>query len=371
MRTDIERPTGLGWPAVATPARTMPAVVFREFGPPEVLHVEQVSTPEPGAEEVLVQVRAVAVGRYLDVTARAGLHPFPGYRFPHILGAEHAGVIAATGSDVDESKIGQRVAVFPNISCGQCPRCLQSADDLCPHLQLLGMHRPGAYSAYVAVPVRNVHEVRCDIDPEQVAEVALAGAVVLNQLDRCGFQPGQSVLVQGAAGALGLLSCSMIQHLGGRVIAMSRTEGKRDQLASMGFDAVLDPLAADAIPAVLDLTSGAGVDIVIDNLGDPAVWSTSVAVLATGGHLVSSGAFLGHELPVDLRTLYIRGQHVLGVRTGNRPSVDALWKLVDAGYRPPAFGETFELTEAARAHRLLEQNKNVGRVTLVAPSGWS
>ena len=371
MNTDLQRQAGVGWADAVAPASTMPAVVFREFGPPEVLHVEEVSVPELGPDEVLVQVRAVAVGRHLDVNARAGLHPFPGYRFPHILGAEHAGVIAAVGSAVEESRIGKRVASFPNISCGRCRHCVRGEDDLCSQLQLLGMHRPGAYAAYVAVPARNVHEVPPDIQPEPVAALALAGAVVLNQLTRCRFTPGQWVLVQGAAGALGLLSCSMIHHLGGRVMAMSRTAEKREQLSSLGFDAVLDPTATDALPTVLDLTSGAGADIVIDNLGDPAAWATSLAALASGGHLVSSGAFLGQDLPLDLRRLYIRGQHVMGVRTGNRKSVEELWELVSAGYRPPSFGEAFEMTEAARAHHLLEDNRNVGRVTLVAPSGWN
>ena len=371
MTFGAQAPPGVGWGDLVAPADTMPAVVFREFGPPEVLHVEEVATPQLAPDEVLVQVRAVSVGRYLDVSARAGLHPFPGYRFPHILGAEHAGLVAAVGPDVETPAVGQRVAVLPNISCGRCPRCLRGEDDLCPHLQLLGMHRPGAYAAYVAVPARNVFDVPPGIEPEGVTAVALAGAVVLNQLTRAGFEPGQRVLVQGAAGALGLLSCSIVQHLGGRVIAMSRSAQKRAQLETLGLEAVLDPTAADVTQAVLDLTSGAGVEVVIDNLGDPAAWATSTAVLGSGGHLVSSGAFVNSELPLDLRTLYIRGQHVLGVRTGNLASARALWELVGAGYRPPVFGTSFRLPEAAQAHHLLQENGNTGRVSLVAPSAWS
>lgn len=371
MNAQVKRHAGIGWENVVSPGLTMPAMVFREFGPPEVLHVEEVRTPEPAPDEVLVQVRAVAVGRYLDVSARAGRHPYPGYRFPHILGAEHAGLIAAVGSDVKQAKVGQRVAGFPNISCGRCARCADGEDDLCPQLQLLGMHRPGAYAAYVAIPARNVFEVPPNIDPEPATAVALAGAVVLNQLTRAGFEPGQWVLVQGAAGALGLLTCSIVHHLGGRVIAMSRSAQKRARLSNLDFEAVLDPTAADVVQTVLDLTSRAGVDIVIDNLGDPAMWATSMAALSSGGHLVSSGAFLSHSLPLDLRVLYMRGQHLVGVRTGNHASVKALWELVRAGYRPPLLAEAFELTEAARAHHLIENNRNLGRVTLVAPSDWS
>ncbi len=360
--------TRSGWPRPVPPPATMPAVVFREFGPADVLHVEEVPTPVPGPDEVLVQVAAVAVGRYLDVVARAGRHPYPSYRFPHILGAEHAGVVAATGEQVTGWAVGQPVGVIPNISCGSCVHCLRGYDELCPDLQLLGMHRPGAYAAYVAVPAGNLHEVPDGVSPEQATALALAGAVVLNQLDRTGFAPGQWVLVQGASGALGSLTARLVQHLGGHAIAMSRHEAKRAQLAGLGLDAVLDPSAADVVASVLDLTGGRGVEIVVDNLGEPALWATSMAVLAAGGHLVSSGAFLGGELPVDLHKLYLRGQHLLGVRTGNAASARALWAQVAAGFRPPP-GTTFPLFEAAEAHRFVEQDRNVGRVSLLTDPG--
>lgn len=369
MTSLADRPTGAaaGWPSPVTPADLMHAVVFRSFGPPNVLVHEEVAVPRPGPGEVLVQVAAVAVGRYLDLAARAGTHPYPGYRFPHILGAEHAGVVASLGEDVTGWHVGQRVAGFPNITCGRCTNCARGYDDLCPALELLGMHRPGAYAAYVCVPARNLHTVPGDLTPEQTTALALAGAVVLNQLDRSGFTPGQWVLVQGASGALGSLTAMLVEHLGGKALAMSRDADKRERLGELGLKHVLDPTSPGVVPAVLELTAGRGVEIVVDNLGDPRVWETSTASLGTGGHLVSSGAFLSKQLPVDLKALYLRGQHVLGVRTGNRASVERLWAQVDQGFRP-VLDTTFPLAEAAAAHTFLEQDQHVGRVTLLAPS---
>lgn len=368
MKSPTMESAGLGeWPEPVAPGATMQAMVFRAFGGPDVLEMTELPTPEPGPDEVLVQVAAVAVGRYLDLAARAGTHPFPGYRFPHTLGAEHSGVVAAVGSDVSDWRVGQRVAVFPNISCGTCSQCLRGYDELCPSLQLLGMHRPGAYAEYIAVPAGNLHEVPAGITPEQATALALAGAVVLNQLGRCGFVAGQWVLVQGASGALGSLTASLVQHLGGHAIAMSRGAGKRERMRALGFDAVLDPAADDVLDTVKALTAGRGIDLVVDNLGDPYMWSVSMAVLASGGHLVSSGALLGHHLPVDLKTLYIRGQHVLGVRTGNKATVRELWTLVEDGFRP-VLDTTFPLALAAQAHRFLETDSHVGRVTLLVPA---
>ena len=111
--------------------------------------------------------RAVSIGRLLDVAARAGRHPYPGFAFPHVLGAEHAGVIAAIGPGVTGWQVGQRVAAFPVVTDGTCHYCLLGYDELCENLQLIGIHRAGAYAQYVAVPARNLHVVPADISPRR------------------------------------------------------------------------------------------------------------------------------------------------------------------------------------------------------------
>lgn len=352
-----------GWPAVVPPGTTMRAVVVRGFGAPEVLHAETVPTPRPAEGEALVQVAAVSVGRFLDVAARQGRHPYAGFTFPHVFGAEHAGVVAAVGQGVDAALVGSRVAGFPNVTCGHCRWCLRGDDELCRSLELVGTHRQGADAQYVAVPARNLRPVPPGVSPAQVTGLALAGAVAMNQLRRARFEPGQWVLVQGAAGSLGLLTVGLALHLGARVVAASRSAGKRQSLLELGVEAVVDP-AGDVADQVLALTDGFGADIVVDNLGEPGVWASSFASVAPGGTVVSSGAFLGHQQQVDLRRLYLQGQHLLGVRTGNAASVAALWDEVDNGFRPPA-GSTFPLEQADQAHRLMEGDANLGRVALL------
>ena len=108
--------------SVALPRR-MRAVAFDRFGGPEVLRTEDVDTPMPGRGEVAVRVAAVSVGRLLDVSARAGTHPYAKIRLPHVLGAEHAGTVAAVGAGVESVRVGDLVAVFPVLTCGVCPAC--------------------------------------------------------------------------------------------------------------------------------------------------------------------------------------------------------------------------------------------------------
>jgi NADPH:quinone reductase-like Zn-dependent oxidoreductase len=359
----VSSPAGT-WPEPVAPGALMRAVVFREFGPPEVLHAEAVPVPVPAPGEVLVQVAAVSVGRLLDLAARSGTHPYRGFSFPHILGAEHAGVVAAAGPSVAGWRPGDRVACFPVITDGNCRFCLAGETELCPSLQLLGVHRPGAYAQYVAVPAGTLHRVPDGVSPVQATGLALAGAVAMNQLRRAGFRPGHWVLVQGASSGLGSVTASLARHLGGHVVAASRGAAKRERLTVLAADAILDPADPGFLGSVRELTGGRGADIVVDNLGEPGVWALSLASLAPGGALVSSGAFLGRHVSVDLKRLYLLGQRIIGVRTGNRASVAALWAEVDRGFRP-VLDAAFPLTDAARAHRYLAGGQNVGRVVLL------
>ena len=352
------------WPRPAAPPATMTAVVFREFGPPEALTPVSVPAPQPGPGEVLVQVAAVSVGRLLDITARAGNHPYAKFVLPHVLGAEHAGVIAAVGSDVAGFKIGERVATFPAVSCGTCGMCRRGYDELCPSLQLIGTHRPGAYAQYVAVPARNLHRVPEGISPVQAAALALAGPVAMNQLTRAGFRPGDWVLVQGASSGLGSATAALARHLGGKVIATSRVPAKRDRLRALGVEAVLDATEEGFAGHVRELTAGRGVDVAVDDLGAPQIWAATMDVLAAGGTVVSSGAFLGREVSVNLQRLYSLGQRIVGVRTGNLASIPPLWAAVGAGFRP-LLDRSFPLADAPAAHRYVESNSNVGRVALL------
>lgn len=355
----------------AEPPSRMAVVALAEFGGPEVLVVGERATPSWGPADVLVRVAAVSVGRLLDLTLRAGRHPHVRPPLPHVLGAEHAGTIAAVGAHVDGVALGDHVAVFPAIPCGECRLCADGRPEACPRQEILGVHRPGAYAEYAVVPAANVHRVPADLAPATAAGLALSGPVAANQLAQVGLRAGQWVLVQGAASALGSLTAAYATHLGARVIGTSRSAWKRERLAELGVVAALDPHDPEFVEQVLTLTGGEGVDVVVDDLGEPALWERGLDVLAVGGAAVSSGAFLGGRPGLDLRRLYVRNQRIFGVRTGNPASVAALWDEVGRGFRP-VVDRTFPVAHAAAAHRHLEADGNMGRVVLTAatPQDW-
>jgi NADPH:quinone reductase-like Zn-dependent oxidoreductase len=359
------------WPEPAAPLpEAMHAVAFEEFGGPEVLQLTLLPTPRPGAGEVVVRVAAVSIGRLLDLTARAGTHPYARFTLPHVLGAEHSGTVAAVGAGVDTVSVGDRVAVFPVLSCGHCPACTEGAIEACPEARIMGVHLQGAYAQYTVVPVQNVFRVPAAMDPVTSAALALAGPVAQNQFDQAGLKPGEWVLVQGAASALGSLTVALAVHHGAQVIATSRSASKRAALHSLGPAAVLDPLDPGFAAEVSRLTGGSGVALAVDDLGHPDIWRSTMDVLGARGRVVCSGAFLGGRVELDLLRLYSRSQRVIGVRSGNLSSARRLWDAAADGFRPPV-DRTFPITDAAAAHRYLEADTNTGRVILTtADDDW-
>lgn len=343
----------------------MKVSVFREFGPPEVLRYEDWPDPAPpGPGEVQVRVRAVSVGRLLDIGTRAGSNRYFQGTLPHVLGGEHAGEVAEIGPGVEGLQPGDRVAIFNAVTCGTCPFCQSGQDESCPGVELIGIHRQGAYAELSLVPAANATRIPDDLSFAEAAGLALAGPVAWTQMDLAGLRAGDWVLINGAASALGSTTAVVAAHLGGRVIGTSRHARKREALVRLGLDAALDAGAAGFEDQVRELTQGQGVRIVVDDIGSAEQWPRLQAVLARHGTVVSSGAFLGETLPLDLRSLYQQSQRIMGVRTATRRGAAAFWSAVATHVRP-VLDQSFPLAEAASAHRYVEAGENVGRVLLV------
>lgn len=340
-------------------------MVFREFGEPEVLHFETVPVPELGPGDILVKVGAVSLGRLLDLLARSGKHPYATFSFPHILGGEHAGTVAAVADDVTSVSVGDRVAIFPVVLLEENEYTRSGYADISPAVEIVGTHRPGAYGRYVRVPASNASIVPEGVSPEQASALASVGAVATCQFERVGgVGEGSRVIVQGATSALGLTTALLAKHLGAEVVVSSRHESKRARLAALGFEHVFDAIDTDFASRARAAFGGEGAHVVVDNLGAPLVWDHGFDALRPGGAVVSSGAFLGQRVSMNLQQLYSTGIRIVGVRTGTPESVRALWAEVAKGFRT-VVDRSFPLAEAAAAHHYVEDGSNVGKVVLV------
>ena len=343
----------------------MKAVFFHEHGGLEVLQYGDLPTPEPGAGEVLVRLRAAALNR-LDLWVREG---WPGIRltYPHILGADGAGEVAAVGSGVTQWQVGARVVINPNIGCGKCEFCLAGQDNLCEHWQLLGETRAGTYAEYVVVPEANLMALPEGFGYREAAAAALVFQTAWHSLiTRGGLRPGEWVLIVGASGGVNTASIQIAKLAGCRVVVVGSNAKKLALAESLGADFLIDRSQTDNwAKEVYRLTGKRGVDVVVDNVG--TTFPLSFKAARKGGRILTVGNTGGPKFQIDNR--YIFGKHLSVVGSTMSPQKDfrEVMRLVFAGKLRPVLDKTFPLAEARAAQERLARGEQLGKITLEIP----
>jgi len=338
-------------------------VAFDAFGGPEVLRPRELPDPRPGLDEVLVRVRACGVN-YLDLDLRAGVSGFP-VRFPHVLGIEVAGEVAAVGRGVTGVRPGDRVLVVRAVTCGACGACLRGEDNLCAARQTFGVNRPGGYAEYLLAPSRNILALPPGLGFEVAAVTQVAFSTAWFMLvERARLRAGETVLVVAAGSGVGSAAVQIARHAGARVLATAGSEAKREQLRALGVVAALDHGRADWPEEVRRLTGGAGVDLVFEHVGG-AVWTGALATLRRGGRLVTCGAHGGEQVQLDVIDLFRRQLTLMGSYSAPTRAVLEVARLVASGALRPVIHATLSLLEAARAHEMLAAREVFGKLVLI------
>lgn len=347
----------------------MRAMVLERFGPPEVMELREVPDPVPEADEVVVKVHAVTVNRTLDVRVRQdgdGRQPI----LPLVLGVDPAGEVVARGPKVSSVQVGDRVAVLSPIRCGRCAACQSGRAADCAAPVHLGVHRWGGYAEYVAVPAANLVPIPDSLS-FAAASVVVRHAPTAHHLltHKAAIRPGEWVLVMGAAGGLGHMGVQVARNLGARVIAGAGSAERVAAAMAAGAEFGVDYRHQDLVQAVLEITDGRGVDVVFENIGDPELFPKAFATLAHAGRLVTAGAHGGGVVALDVRRLYQRRLRVIGGAGSERSDLEAVLAMAEKGQLRPLIGRMLPLQEAALAHRLVEENRVLGKVVLSPTTG--
>jgi NADPH:quinone reductase-like Zn-dependent oxidoreductase len=330
------------------------AIVIREFGPPSVMKLEEVPTPEPGPGEVLIKVHAVSVNRTLDAVVRAGKYARR-VTLPLTPGVDPSGVVAKVGPGVTSRKVGDRVTVqlrFGNES---------GADSI----SSLGNHAWGGYAEYVRAVADRTAIVPDGLDFATATVVSRHTPTAFTLLrDRAKLQPGEWVLVMGAAGGLGSAGVQVAKYLGAKVIAAAGAADRVKVGLDLGADAGVNYRAQDLTIEAMRITEGKGVNVVFENIGDPELFPKAFASLARRGRLVTAGGHGGGIVPLDVNRLYQNHLTIIGA-TGETPddvtlslnaAVDGRFKVVVDRIMP--------LSQAVQAHELIESRTGIGKIIL-------
>lgn len=342
----------------------MHAAAFSQYGGPEVLRWQRLPDPEPGRGEVTVAVAACGVN-HLDLDSRQGLSPWD-YSFPHVLGGEFAGTIAALGPGVDGWRVGDPVTAEHQYACGECDACLRWHGELCPRYTFLGNDTWGAYGELVRVPARLLIPLDSPAQAPTAAASQVAVSTAWSMVHRlAAIRPLETVLVPSASGGVGssLVQCAKLA--GATVIASVGSAAKAERVRALGADDVFVHTEVAPSAAVAELTGGAGVDAVLDNTAGPLL-GEHLACLRVDGRYAFCGAHAGVTAELDMLQTFVRGLSILGFRLSTPDEIRTAINLALEGRVRVPIDRTFPLSEAAASHEYLERREHVGKVLLTA-----
>jgi NADPH:quinone reductase-like Zn-dependent oxidoreductase len=326
--------------------------------------LEQVDVPEPAPGEVRLRVGAVGLN-HMDLFVREGFEG-PGIRpvqLPHVTGGDVAGRIDAVGDGVDGWSAGDRVVLYPGLSCGTCRYCHAGEASMCAGYGVFGEQRWGGLAEYTTAPASILCRVPDAIDDVTAAAVPAAYTTAWRMLQAAGCGVGSRVLVIGAGGGVATGALLLARAAGATVYVTSGHESKLAKAAALGATAGFDHSSGGIDAWAWEVTGGAGIDVVIDSVG-AATWRQSIRSLAPGGAVAICGATSGDSPDISIRELYQRHGRIVGAPLGGRPDFDRVMELVFDGTITPVIDTTFALDAAEAAFARLESGAQFGKVVV-------
>ena len=322
----------------------MHAIVVREHGGPEVLKLEEMPTPVPGAGQVVVRVHAVGVNP-VDTYIRSGNYAKKP-ALPYTPGTDAGGIIEAVGPGVTAWAPGDRVYIFETAA---------------------GHH--GAYASHALCNVSNVYRLPDNVSFAQGAAVGVPYATAYRAIfHRAQARPGETVLVHGATGGVGLACVQLAHHQGMKVIGTGGTEAGLQAVRESGADVVFNHRDEGYQARMLDATGGRGVDVIIE-MATHINLDHDLGLLAHRGRVIVIGN--RGRVEIDARQTMGRDAAILGMTLWNTPPEDlpvihaALGAGLANGTLTPLVGHELALADAPRAHELVMQAGALGKIVLV------
>ncbi|PYM16562.1 MAG: Zn-dependent oxidoreductase [Candidatus Rokuibacteriota bacterium] len=343
------------------------AIVYHEYGGPEVLKPAVMPRPHAGRGEAVVRVHAASLNAF-DLMARAGRYkPNPG--FPHILGSDFGGEVEEIGPDAGVPyRRGQRVTAWWVVPCGTCEQCAAGHPNRCAlDYKYLGAHLPGAYAQYVKLPAVNLVPIPDSMTFEEAAAFPTAFGTAWHMLVTIAeLRPGETVLIHAASSGVSTAAIQIAKLVGAYVYATGSTDEKLARAREIGADETINYATADFQGEIMRRTGKRGVDVVVEHVGGD-VWEKSIRSLTRGGRLVTTGGTAAYDVTMNVAYVFHKELRLLGANSTTRGELAAQMPLIAAGKLRPVVDRVFPLDQAADAHRYMAGRRHFGKVVLRIP----
>lgn len=320
------------------------AVIERQGGVENIIYRDW-DDPEPAAGEVRVRVKACGLN-HLDIFVRRGMPGFP-VPMPFISGGDIAGIIDKLGDGVTGWSVGQRVTMNPQTDHG-----------------MIGEELIGGLAEFVCVPAINLVALADNVSMETAAAIPINYGTAHRMLFTRGrLAAGETMLVLGASGGVGLASLQFGKMVGATVIAAAGSADKCERLTELGADHVVNYAEEDFSKAAWLMSGKKGCDVVVNFTGGDT-WAKSFRVAKKGGRVLTCGATAGHDPQTDLRYLWVRELDVLGSNSYSQEDVAKSVEYAAEGKIAPVVSHSFPLEKLGEAETLMEQRGFFGKIVL-------
>ncbi len=343
----------------------MKAVIFDHYGDADVLKYTDFPVPKPGRGEALVKVHAVSLNGY-DLMARAGRYKPNKGRFPHILGGDFGGELAALGPETPcDLPIGTRVTSWWVLPCKRCEQCLAGHPNRCAKdYRYLGAHEHGAYAQYVKLPADHLIPLPDSVTFEAAAAFPNAFGTAWHMLvERGNVRAGETVLVNSASSGVSMAAIQICKLAGAYVYATSSSAWKLERAKELGADEVINYNDADFVDEILRRTDKRGVDLVVEHVGGDFL-DKSIRCLTRGGRVVTVGGTKAYDCKIMVNYIFHKELQIIGSNSATKHDLEAMMPLLGNGKLKTVIDRVFPLEQAADAHRYLEEGKQFGKVVL-------
>jgi zinc-binding alcohol dehydrogenase/oxidoreductase len=322
------------------------------------LTVTEVLQPEPGPGEVLIRIHAVSLNRRDLAVIQGGRTP-AGHSF--IVGSDGAGEVTAVGPEVTDFTVGDSVIVYPSMRWGN------RQDAPGPGFDVLGGVDNGTFAQYIVLPAENVRRKPDHLSWEEAAALPLASLTAYRALlTRAALDTGETVLIHGIGGGVALAALQIVVAKGGVPIVTSSSDAKLDQARGLGAVVTINYRTMDWLDAVKEATAGAGVDIVLESVGE-ATFPGSITAVRPGGRIVTFSTTTGGTPTVNIRELFWKQASILGTTMGSPLDMSGVLELYRAHSYHPVIDRTYELADVAQAFARMEEAEQFGKIVLTVP----
>lgn len=340
----------------------MNAIGFNEFGWADVLKQLKLEEPVPEDDEVIVRLASTSVNM-LDILVRKGYMGL-NITMPHVLGADVVGKVEKLGKNVDEFAIGDMIIANSLLSCKSCKACLSGNEAMCYAWKTVGRDVWGSYGELVKLKSSLLIRPPGRFTEDELACMPLSLATSWRAIHTLAkAKPGDTIVIRGASGNVGIFSTLIAKAIGLKVIALTRKEDKAKRLGSLKADLVINTGDgnADVIKEVKDFTDG-GADFVLESFG--STLEQSAEMLHDGGKVILFGTIAGSTASIDVKKVYLRSKEIIGTHVASKSEFEEALDFIALNNIKPIIGKAMPITDAPAAHTLFERSETFGKIVL-------